>query len=182
MRYPTPADQQHMLDVFEPQVGGAIGNPAGGAVAASNNRGAKMPTPDLTDETCACPWLAPLPHLARLYEDAKSSASKAVADVHPEYSGAGGCAAVVNSDGGGLAPQQQFPAASKTVSGERSAGACAAAITVDGGGSPQRQLATGIPRDIFPGLDASLPPISGPPAGTVEGQILKGRTIDVTIK
>jgi hypothetical protein len=43
-------------------------------------------------------------------------------------------------------------------------------------------LATGIPRDIFPGLDASLPPISGPPAGTVEGQILKGRTIDVTIK
>ena len=65
MRYPTPADQQHMLDVFEPQVGGAIGNPAGGAVAASNNRGAKMPTPDLTGETCACPWLAPLPHLAR---------------------------------------------------------------------------------------------------------------------
>jgi hypothetical protein len=162
-------------------VGGAIGNPAGGAVATPNNRGAKMPTPDLTDETCACPWLAPLPHLARLYEDARSSAPKAVADVHPEYSGAGGCAAVANSDGGGLAPQQQFPAASKTVSGERSAGACAASVTVSGDGPPQLQLPGGNPRDVFPGA-GSLPAIAGPPAGTQEAQIHTGGTINVTIR
>jgi hypothetical protein len=99
---------------------------------------------------------------------------------HPEFTG-GGCAAVLNVSSIGMAAQQQLPAPSKTVSGERSSGACAAVITVSAGGSPPQQLLSGLPRDVFPAM-GSAPAMAGPPAGIQESQLPTGSTVTVTIR
>ena len=120
--------------------------------------------------------LAPLPSFQR----SLSAEPSASLERHPEFTG-GASAAVVNATSIGMAVQQQFPAPSKTVSGERSSGASAAVITVSAGGSPQQQLPGGLPRDVFPSM-GSAPAMAGPPAGIQESQLPTGNTVTVTIR
>ena len=120
--------------------------------------------------------LAPLPFFSR----SLSAEPLASLERHPEFTG-GASAAVANASSIGMATQQQLPAPSKTVSGERSSGACAAVLTVSAGGSPQQQLCGGLPRDVFPAM-GTAPAMAGPPAGIQESQLPTGSTITVIIK
>ena len=126
------------------------------------------------------PNLPPLPSLPPRAGESASTPATAVLECHPERSG-GGSGAVNNSGSPDMAVQIQHPAAMVTVSGERAGGSCAAVDNVFVGGSPQNQLCSGLPRDVFPGSQ-SLPSPAGPPPGRQEGQLRSSSHIDVTIR
>lgn len=130
-------------------------------------------TPNAPSNTTPLPFFVPT-------ASPSSGAPSPNIERHPEFSG-GASAAVVSFSSLGMAAQQQLPAASKTVSGDRSSGASAAVVNVSAGGSPQEQLPAGMPRDVFPAL-ANLSFVAGPPAGIQESQLRSNHTLTITVK